>query len=111
MPGPPVKTHAPPSDERKRIEAARFVRRGASFSLSLPFDENGPQNGWRRRVNPVHTMMSTGQDTAERLGLPHGLTAADDAVFMPLQCRTNGTGSATSSTTASPGTCAGALTW
>jgi kynurenine formamidase len=33
-------------------------------------------------------MMSTGQDTADQLGLPHGLTAADDAVFMPLQCST-----------------------
>ncbi|MDL4817302.1 cyclase family protein [Actinomadura opuntiae] len=75
-------------DADKRAEAARLVRRGESFSLSLPFDENGPQNGWRRRVNPVHTMMSTGQDTAEQLGLPHGLTAADDAVFMPLQCST-----------------------
>ncbi|MDQ7807346.1 cyclase family protein [Amycolatopsis sp. A133] len=65
-----------------------MVRRGRSFSLSLPFDEDGPQFGWKRRVNPVHTMMSTGMDTAEQMGLPHGLSVADDAVFMPLQCST-----------------------
>ncbi|MEV5842358.1 cyclase family protein [Streptomyces sp. NPDC051985] len=72
----------------KRAAAAALVRRGAPFSLSLPFDENGPQFGWKRRVNPVHTMTSTGMDTAEQMGLPHGLSVADDAVFMPLQCGT-----------------------
>ena len=75
-------------DADKRVAATALVRRGASFSLSLPFDENGPQFGWRRRVNPVHTMMSTGMDTPEQMGLPHGLSVADDAVFMPLQCST-----------------------
>ena len=75
-------------DDEVRGGAVALARRGASFSLSLPLDANGPQNGWRRRVNPVHTMMSTGQDTAEQMGTPHGLTAADDAVFMPLQCGT-----------------------
>jgi kynurenine formamidase len=72
-------------DEHKRQQAAALVKRGVTFSLSLPFDENGPQNGWRRRVNPVHTMISTGADD---LGLPHGLGGADDVVFMPLQCST-----------------------
>ncbi len=75
-------------DAAKRAGTGRLIRRGASFSLSLPFDENGPQNGWRRRVNPVHTMTSTGMDTATQMGTPHGLTAADDCVFMPLQCST-----------------------
>ena len=75
-------------DETKRAAAAALIRRGAPFSLSLPFDENGPQFGWKRRVNPVHTMMSTGMDTPEQMGLPHGLSVADDAVFMPLQCST-----------------------
>lgn len=74
--------------EPERARAAGLVQRGASFSLSLPFDENGPQVGWMRRVNPVHTMMSTGMETAEQMGLPHGLSVADDAVFMPLQCST-----------------------
>jgi kynurenine formamidase len=75
-------------DSDARSRAAALVKRGESFSLSLPFDENGPQVGWKRRVNPVHTMMSTGMDTAEKMGLPHGLSVADDCVFMPLQCST-----------------------
>jgi kynurenine formamidase len=75
-------------DEEARRRAAALIRTGRTFSLSLPFDENGPQFGWKRRVNPVHTMMSTGMDTAEQMGLPHGLSVADDSVFMPLQCST-----------------------
>ena len=75
-------------DAATRAAAAGLIRRGESFSLSLPFDENGPQFGWKRRVNPVHTMTSTGMDTPEQMGLPHGLSVADDAVFMPLQCST-----------------------
>jgi kynurenine formamidase len=71
-----------------RKAASALVRRGVPFSLSLPFDNDGPQNGWKRRVNPVHTMTSTGMDTAAQMGLPHGLSVADDAVFMPLQCST-----------------------
>jgi kynurenine formamidase len=75
-------------DARSRRRAAALVHRGDSFSLSLPFDNDGPQNGWKRRVNPVHTMTSTGMDTAAQMGLPHGLSVADDVVFMPLQCST-----------------------
>jgi Putative cyclase len=73
----------------KRVEGARLVRRGISFSLAQPFDASGPQTGWRRRTNPVHTMLDTGTD-AERgtQGFPHGLGGADDVVFMPLQCST-----------------------
>ena len=76
-------------DEAKRREGAALVRRGASFSLAQSFDMNGPQNGWRRRTNPVHTMLDTGTD-AERgtQGFPHGIGGADDVVFMPLQAST-----------------------
>src|SRR5919112_268330 len=49
-------------DEAKRLEGARLVRRGASFSLAQSFDMDGPQKGWRRRTNPVHTMLDTGTD-------------------------------------------------
>ena len=52
-------------DDAKRRAAASLVRRGASFSLAQSFDANGPQKGWRRRTNPVHTMLDTGVD-AER---------------------------------------------
>jgi len=76
-------------DEAKRREGAACVRRGASFSLAQSFDMDGPQKGWRRRTNPVHTMLDTGTD-AERgtQGFPHGLGGADDVVFMPLQAST-----------------------
>ncbi|WP_424921823.1 cyclase family protein [Streptomyces sp. wa1] len=76
-------------DEAKRREAAALIRRGASFSLAQSFDMNGPQKGWRRRTNPVHTMLDTGTDAALGLqGFPHGLGGADDVIAMPLQCST-----------------------
>jgi kynurenine formamidase len=76
-------------DDAKRVEGAALVRRGVSFSLSQSFDMNGPQKGWRRRTNPVHTMLDTGTD-AERgtQGFPHGLGGADDVIAMPLQAST-----------------------
>ena len=66
-------------DPDKRMEAAALVQPGEAFSLSQPFDTNGPQKGWRRRTNPVHTMTDTGVD-AERgnQGFPHGFGGADD---------------------------------
>ncbi|MGW3960952.1 cyclase family protein [Amycolatopsis sp. NPDC005003] len=76
-------------DDTKRREGAALVRRGVSFSLAQRFDADGPQKGWRRRTNPVHTMLDTGLD-AERgtQGFPHGIGGADDVVFMPLQAST-----------------------
>ncbi|MFH9402347.1 cyclase family protein [Streptomyces sp. NPDC017638] len=76
-------------EEAKRREGAALVRRGVSFSLSQRFDMSGPQKGWRRRTNPVHTMLDTGTDAAlGNQGLPHGLGGADDVIAMPLQCST-----------------------
>ena len=76
-------------DDAKRAEAAALVRAGRSFSLSQPFDMNGPQQGWRRRTNPVHTMLDTGTDAAAGVqGFPHGVGGADDVIAMPLQCST-----------------------
>ncbi|MGH1523949.1 cyclase family protein [Leifsonia sp. L25] len=76
-------------DESARTRAAALVREGVAVSLSQSFDMNGPQKGWRRRTNPVHTMLDTGTD-AERgnQGFPHGLGGADDVIAMPLQCST-----------------------
>jgi kynurenine formamidase len=76
-------------DEAKRVEAAALVATGRVVSLSQAFDTNGPQKGWRRRTNPVHTMTDTGTD-AERgsQGFPHGIGGADDVIAMPLQCST-----------------------
>jgi len=75
--------------DEKRLEGARCVRRGKVFSLAFPFDVDGPQNGWRGRVNPIRTMITDGLDAARGIqGLPHGFGGADDCVFMPLQCGT-----------------------
>lgn len=72
-----------------RAGAARLVRRGAAFSLAQAFDEHGPQIGWRRRTNPVHTMLDTGLDAEfGDQGFPHGLGGADDVVSLPLQAST-----------------------
>jgi len=71
-----------------RVAAAGLIRRGAVFSLAQPFGTDGPQTGWRRRTNPVHTMLSSGLDSADSQHFPHGLSGADDVVFMPLQCST-----------------------
>src|SRR5262249_52928786 len=66
-----------PVTAEDRAAAARLVRRGAAFSLAQPFDADGPQSGWRRRTNPVHTMLSSGLDSAESQDFPHGLSGAD----------------------------------
>jgi kynurenine formamidase len=72
----------------KRVQGAALVRRGVSFSLSQRFDMDG-QKGWRRRTNPVHTMLDTGTDAAAGVqGFPHGIGGADDVISMPLQCST-----------------------
>ncbi|MFE4001174.1 cyclase family protein [Nocardioides sp. YIM B13467] len=75
--------------DAKRVSAAGLVQTGRSYSLSLPFDMDGPQNGWRRRTNPVHTMLDTGTDAVAGVqGFPHGIGGADDVIAMPLQCST-----------------------
>lgn len=76
-------------DDAKRVAAAQLVSEGRVVSLSQAFDSDGPQKGWRRRINPVHTMTDTGTD-AERgsQGFPHGIGGADDYITMPLQCST-----------------------
>ena len=75
--------------ETKRVQGAALVRRGVAFSLSQRFDADGPQKGWRRRTNPIHTMLDTGTDAAAGAqGFPHGIGGADDVIAMPLQCST-----------------------
>ncbi|MCX5046351.1 cyclase family protein [Aldersonia sp. NBC_00410] len=76
-------------DDAKRAAAGRLIRRGATFSLSQQFNMDGPQKGWRRRTNPLHTMLDTGTEAQAGIqGFPHGLGGADDVVTMPLQCST-----------------------
>jgi kynurenine formamidase len=72
------------------IAAARLVRRGAVFSLAIPFDGKGPQPGGHpRRFNPIHRMMLTGSDyVAGGVSLPGGVGFSDDMIMMPTHCAT-----------------------
>jgi kynurenine formamidase len=73
----------------KVAAAAQLVRRGTVFSLSLPFDAEGPMTGALGRTNPAHIMLQDGGDIASgaQSGMaPLGYT--DDAVYMILQCAT-----------------------
>jgi kynurenine formamidase len=71
------------------VAAARLVRRGAVFSLAIPFNAKGPQIDQPRRFNPIHRMMITGPDcTTGAIKFPGGVGFSDDMVIMPLQCAT-----------------------
>jgi kynurenine formamidase len=72
------------------IRAARLIRRGAVFSLAIPFDSKGPQPGGHAlRFNPIHRMTLTGSDYASgALSLPGGVGFSDDVVIMPTHCAT-----------------------
>jgi kynurenine formamidase len=69
----------------KIVAAAKLVRRGVTFPLAIPFDQRGPQSGRGGRFNPIHAMTFDGRDDLE---LPHGISFADDTLFLPLQCAT-----------------------
>lgn len=76
-------------DDAMRAHAVGLVRRGRPFSLAQEFNEQGPQRGFRGRINPVHYMKDTGSDAAAGTqGFPHGFGGADDHVVMPLQAST-----------------------
>jgi kynurenine formamidase len=71
------------------VNAAGLVKRGAVFSLAIPFDKNGPQGHKTRRFNPIHQMTLTGPDfTSGAIIRPGGVGFTDDIVIMPLQCAT-----------------------
>jgi kynurenine formamidase len=65
------------------VAAARLVRSGMTYSLSLPMDVTGPMHGPTSRVNPQHQMLMTVHDE-----LPGPVRFNDDAVYMPLQAST-----------------------
>src|SRR6266536_5513962 len=71
------------------VRAARLVKRGVTFSLAIPFDNQGPQINQPRRFNPIHRMILTGPDfTSGAVTRPGGVGFADDMVIMALQCGT-----------------------
>jgi kynurenine formamidase len=74
-------------------DAARLATRGEVFSLAIPFDAHGPQEGVAGRFNPIRTMLACGTDWAAgaQTGpeMPPEFGYADDVVSMPLQCATH----------------------
>jgi len=75
----------------KRVRAAHLVRRGATFSLSLPFDRFGLQPPMNRRLNPQHIMLTSGSDllAGTQPGQKGGYGYADDMIIMALQAATH----------------------
>ncbi|HKN59193.1 MAG TPA: hypothetical protein VJV97_10090, partial [Gemmatimonadaceae bacterium] len=74
--------HTSPADI---VAAARLVRRGKVISLSLNFDQHGPQGAKSKypslgRINPLHTMLRTGTDAYSGVLDHRGIRAADDMV-------------------------------
>jgi len=63
------------------------VRRGVSFSLAIPFDEDGPQTGAvPGRTNPKQTMIMANTPFT---GDPSDFTTSDDRVEMGVQAATH----------------------
>ncbi|MFE2375832.1 cyclase family protein [Streptomyces sp. NPDC059398] len=65
-------------------QAFEAVRTGERYELSIPVGDSGPQTGWMRRINPVHTMTVTPHDFTAA----EGLVISDDFIAMPLQSGT-----------------------
>ena len=74
---------------QKIVDASGLVKQGKVVSLSIPFDDNGPQTGSFGRFNPIHFMLQDGGDVSigAQDHLPN-IQYTDDAVTMPLQCAT-----------------------
>lgn len=64
------------------VQAARLVRTGKTFELSIPVGADGPQTGLGGRVNPLHFMTVMPTDD---LHLSGGINISDDFISMPLQ--------------------------
>ncbi len=63
------------------------VRRGVTFSLAIPYDEDGPQTGViPGRINPKHTMIMA---NAPFTGDPRDFTTSDDVFEMGAQAATH----------------------
>ncbi len=76
----------------KILQAARLIRKGKVFSLSIPLDEKGPQQGGgNRRFNPMQFMIRSGRDivAGDFMGNPKGTGSTDDIVILESHCATH----------------------
>lgn len=77
------------------VAAASLVRRGQVYSLSIPIDDRGPQNGAAGRFNPIHLMFRDGSSAMTGAmvrdfygGNDRYLRVTDDLLILPLQSGT-----------------------
>lgn len=75
--------------------AGSLIKKGRTFSLAIPFDDSGPQQGGFGRFNPIHLMIRDGNDAAMGTtvrdfygGNDRHIRGTDDVIIMPLQCAT-----------------------
>jgi kynurenine formamidase len=70
--------------------AAALVRAGQVISLTMPYDQRGPQRAGGRRANPQLITLATGSDALagaqDQLG--GGMGFSDDLIIMATQCGT-----------------------
>jgi|SoiMethySBSTD1v2_1073268.scaffolds.fasta_scaffold73034_4 kynurenine formamidase len=77
------------------VAASGLVRSGRVFSLAIPVDENGPQQGGFGRFNPIHLMIRDGNAAATGTtvrdfygGRDRWIRGTDDLLILPLQSGT-----------------------
>lgn len=76
--------------------AAELITSGKAFSLSIPFDDKGPQTGGFGRFNPIHLMIRDGADVVANTtvrdfygGVDRHIRGTDDMVIMCLHGATH----------------------
>ena len=81
---------------RQVAEAARLVKTGRAYSLSIAFDERGPQTGGLMRFNPMHFMLRDGANAVTGTtvrdffgGVNRHTVGTDDVIFMPTHSATH----------------------
>jgi len=77
-------------------EGARLARQGRVYSLSIAFDERGPQTGGLMRFNPMHFMLRDGANAVTGTtvrdffgGVNRHTLGTDDVIFMPTHSATH----------------------
>ncbi|HEY4376645.1 MAG TPA: cyclase family protein [Acidimicrobiales bacterium] len=74
-------------DDAARLRGVAAVQTGEAFSLSIPYDEDGPQDGSiPGRLNPTRTMLAVNTPFT---GDPTDFCTSDDAVTMGVQAATH----------------------
>ena len=77
-------------------KARECVRKGRVFSLSIPFDDTGPQTGGLFRFNPMHFMLRDGANAVVGNtirdffgGINKHTVGTDDVIMMPTHAATH----------------------